>query len=106
MFKRPWALTQDTTVFAVAVYFDLSFLSLALVPACAVQLVFITEYMTSGSLLQFLKKAKRTKKSVTERVSIAHCNGYKCVFTIFLIPTVQMWRRWCRQILSALRYYK
>ena len=32
------------------------------------QLVFITEYMTSGSLLQFLKKAKRTKKSVTEKV--------------------------------------
>lgn len=32
------------------------------------QLVFITEYMTSGSLLQFLKKAKRTKKSVNEKV--------------------------------------
>ena len=36
------------------------------------QLVFITEYMTSGSLLQFLKKAKRTKKSVTEKVRLIH----------------------------------
>lgn len=43
------------------------------------RLVFITEYITSGSLLQFLKM---TKKSVNPRI----------------------WRRWCRQILSALSY--
>ena len=49
---------------AVSVCFDLSS-----VPRSA-QLVFITEYMTSGSLLQFLKKAKRTKKRVTERVRV------------------------------------
>lgn len=46
------------------------------------RLVFITEYMTSGSLMQFLKKAKKTKKTISEK----------------------MWRRWCRQILSALSY--
>ncbi|XP_064383262.1 nuclear receptor-binding protein-like [Halichondria panicea] len=48
------------------------------------RLVFITEYMTSGSLMQFLMKAKGQgrKKTVSKK----------------------MWRRWCRQILSALSY--
>lgn len=46
------------------------------------RLVFITEYMTSGSLVQFLNKAKLTKNTISEK----------------------MWRRWCRQILSALNY--
>lgn len=46
------------------------------------RLVFITEYMTSGSLVQFLNKAKLTKNTISEK----------------------MWRRWCRQILSALSY--
>jgi nuclear receptor-binding protein len=49
------------------------------------RLVFITEHMTSGSLLHFLLKAKRPaagKTSVSDK----------------------MWRRWCRQILSALSY--
>jgi nuclear receptor-binding protein len=46
------------------------------------RLVFITEHMTSGSLLLFLLKAKRPGKSVSDK----------------------MFRRWCRQILSALSY--
>ena len=46
------------------------------------RMVFITEYMTSGSLKQFLKKSRKNKfKSLTEKVL----------------------KRWCRQILSALR---
>ena len=32
------------------------------------QLVFITEYMTSGSLMQFLNKAKVTKNTISEKV--------------------------------------
>uniref|UniRef100_A0A1X7UD98 Protein kinase domain-containing protein n=1 Tax=Amphimedon queenslandica TaxID=400682 RepID=A0A1X7UD98_AMPQE len=48
------------------------------------RLVFITEYITSGSLAQFLKKNKRVKgtNSISDKI----------------------WRRWCRQILSALSY--
>ncbi|XP_035702890.1 nuclear receptor-binding protein homolog isoform X2 [Folsomia candida] len=46
------------------------------------RVVFITEYMSSGSLKQFLK---RTKKNVKR------------------LP-LQGWKRWCTQILSALRY--
>lgn len=48
------------------------------------RLVFITEYITSGSLKQFLKKTKQTKgtNAVNDKI----------------------WRRWCRQILSALSY--
>lgn len=45
------------------------------------QVIFITEYMSSGSLKQFLK---RTKKNVKK------------------LP-LQAWKRWCTQILSALR---
>lgn len=46
------------------------------------RLIFIAEYMTSGSLRQFLKKTKPNIKSFN----------------------VKGWKRWCKQILSALRY--
>lgn len=46
------------------------------------RVIFITEYMSSGSLKQFLK---RTKKNVKK------------------LP-LQAWKRWCTQILSALSY--
>ncbi|KAG1665822.1 Nuclear receptor-binding protein [Nymphon striatum] len=45
------------------------------------RIIFITEYMSSGSLKQFLKKTKQTKK----------------------LPR-SAWKRWCTQILSALSY--
>ncbi|CAG0894106.1 unnamed protein product [Cyprideis torosa] len=46
------------------------------------KMVFISEYMSCGSLKQFLKKSKSAQKR----------------------PPVQMWKRWCIQILSALSY--
>ncbi|XP_069999574.1 nuclear receptor-binding protein homolog isoform X1 [Penaeus vannamei] len=46
------------------------------------QVVFITEYMSSGSLKKFLKLTKRNVKKLP----------------------LQSWKRWCTQILSALSY--
>ncbi|GFT75998.1 nuclear receptor-binding protein [Trichonephila clavipes] len=46
------------------------------------RVIFITEYMSSGSLKQFLKKTKRN---------------------VIKLP-IQAWKRWCTQILSALSY--
>lgn len=47
------------------------------------RVIFITEYMTSGSLKQFLKKTRKSNyKTLNEKV----------------------WKRWLRQILSALSY--
>ncbi|XP_031559721.1 nuclear receptor-binding protein-like [Actinia tenebrosa] len=47
------------------------------------RVIFITEYMTSGSLKQFLKKTRK--------------NDYKTL-------NEKVWKRWCLQILSALSY--
>ena len=44
--------------------------------------MFITEYMSSGSLKTFLRKAKKTKQNLSKN----------------------SWRRWCIQLLSALKY--
>ncbi|XP_044128789.1 nuclear receptor-binding protein 2-like [Bufo gargarizans] len=46
------------------------------------RVVFITEYVSSGSLRQFLKKTKKNRKTMNARA----------------------WKRWCTQILSALSY--
>ncbi|XP_066924873.1 nuclear receptor-binding protein-like isoform X2 [Clytia hemisphaerica] len=46
------------------------------------RLIFIAEYMTSGSLRQFLKKTRANVKSFN----------------------IKGWKRWCKQILSALDY--
>ncbi|XP_005796275.1 nuclear receptor-binding protein-like [Xiphophorus maculatus] len=46
------------------------------------RVIFITEYMSSGSLKQFLKKTRKNHKSMNEKA----------------------WKRWCTQILSALSY--
>ncbi|XP_044309218.1 nuclear receptor-binding protein 2 isoform X1 [Varanus komodoensis] len=46
------------------------------------QVIFITEYVSSGSLKQFLKKTKKNHKAMNARA----------------------WKRWCTQILSALSY--
>ena len=46
------------------------------------RVVLITEYMQAGSLKQFLKKTKKNSRKIQ----------------------LQSWRRWCRQILSALSY--
>ncbi|XP_042895937.1 nuclear receptor-binding protein [Parasteatoda tepidariorum] len=46
------------------------------------RVIFITEYMSSGSLKQFLKKTKRN---------------------VIKLPLLS-WKRWCSQILSALNY--
>ncbi|CAF1022694.1 unnamed protein product [Rotaria sp. Silwood1] len=46
------------------------------------RVVFITEYMSSGSLKTFLRKTKRTKQNLSKN----------------------SWRRWCIQLLSALNY--
>lgn len=46
------------------------------------RVIFITEYMSSGSLKQFLKKTKRN---------------------VIKLPLLS-WKRWCTQILSALSY--
>ncbi|XP_025727066.1 nuclear receptor-binding protein 2 isoform X3 [Callorhinus ursinus] len=57
-------------------------------PACswrsppAPQVIFITEYVSSGSLKQFLKKTKKNHKAMNARA----------------------WKRWCTQILSALSF--
>ncbi|XP_068094303.1 nuclear receptor-binding protein 2 isoform X2 [Hyperolius riggenbachi] len=46
------------------------------------QVTFITEYVSSGSLRQFLKKTKKNRKTMNAKA----------------------WKRWCTQILSALSY--
>lgn len=46
------------------------------------RIIFITEYMSSGSLKQFLRKAKKTNQSIKKAT----------------------WKRWCIQLLSALNY--
>ncbi|XP_053571457.1 nuclear receptor-binding protein 2 [Bombina bombina] len=46
------------------------------------RVVFITEYVSSGSLRQFLKKTKKNRKTTNAKA----------------------WKRWCTQILSALSY--
>lgn len=46
------------------------------------RVIFITEYMSSGSLKQFLKRTKRNLKKLP----------------------LQAWKRWCTQILTALSY--
>lgn len=46
------------------------------------RIIFITEYMSSGSLKQFLKKTKKNMKKLP----------------------IQGWKRWCSQILSGLDY--
>lgn len=46
------------------------------------RVVFITEYVSSGSLKQFLKKTKKNHKTMNSRA----------------------WKRWCTQILSALSF--
>ncbi|XP_066272212.1 nuclear receptor-binding protein-like isoform X1 [Branchiostoma lanceolatum] len=46
------------------------------------RIIFITEYMSSGSLKQFLNKTKKNHKSMN----------------------LKAWKRWCTQILSALSY--
>ncbi|KAG8122911.1 putative Nuclear receptor-binding protein [Naja naja] len=50
------------------------------------RVIFITEYMSSGSLKQFLKKTKKNHKTMNEK------------------PLAKAWKRWCTQILSALSY--
>lgn len=37
---------------------------------CATQVIFITEYMSSGSLKQFLKKTKKNHKTMNVKVSV------------------------------------
>jgi serine/threonine protein kinase len=46
------------------------------------RIIFITEYMSSGSLKQFLRKAKRTNQPIKKST----------------------WKRWCIQLLTALHY--
>ena len=46
------------------------------------RLIFITEYMSSGSLKQFLRRTKKNNRKIQ----------------------LQSWKRWCTQILSALSY--
>ncbi|CAF1077363.1 unnamed protein product [Adineta steineri] len=46
------------------------------------RVVFITEYMSSGSLKAFLRKTKKTKQNLSKN----------------------SWKRWCIQLLSALNY--
>ncbi|XP_061027635.1 nuclear receptor-binding protein 2 isoform X3 [Eubalaena glacialis] len=51
------------------------------------RVIFITEYVSSGSLKQFLKKTKKNHKAMNAR-SVRR----------------QAWKRWCTQILSALSF--
>lgn len=39
------------------------------------QVIFITEYMSSGSLKQFLKKTKKNHKTMNEKVWKRSCNS-------------------------------
>lgn len=81
------------------------------------QVIFITEYMSSGSLKQFLKKTKKNHKTMNEKVWKLNDNDVFCrqfikiLFSLFCFINVshelflfcQAWKRWCIQILSALR---
>ena len=105
----------------------------------ASQVIFITEYVSSGSLKQFLKKTKKNHKAMNARVqgvgwvSVrdrvgSGCTGDRggegvlggpghrsgagpghlgpsCLSCAHPTESVrrQAWKRWCTQILSALR---
>ncbi|GAB1299480.1 Nuclear receptor-binding protein 2 [Apodemus speciosus] len=63
------------------------------------RVIFITEYVSSGSLKQFLKKTKKNHKAMNARAQQplgAHPTE-SCV-------RCQAWKRWCTQILSALSF--
>ena len=71
------------------------------------QVVFITEYVSSGSLKQFLKKTKKNHKAMNARArGQAEAPQAQPPFPR-PHPTEpvrrQAWKRWCTQILSALR---
>lgn len=57
--------------------------------ACCEQLVFITEYMTSGSLMQFLNKAKVTKNTISEKVSSHSTRRAYVEHQVISIPDVE-----------------
>ncbi|XP_067852735.1 nuclear receptor-binding protein 2-like [Heptranchias perlo] len=74
-----------------------------------IRVIFITEYMSSGSLKQFLKKTKKNHKTMHEKVRIARQEGSFPVGEHFSsqghsASDLQAWKRWCTQILSALSY--
>lgn len=91
------------------------------------QVIFITEYVSSGSLKQFLKKTKKNHKAMNAKVckwagvgqgqaGVRVLLGTETVrgtgqgwaqlpFGAHLMESIrrQAWKRWCTQILSALR---
>ncbi|XP_029140209.1 nuclear receptor-binding protein 2 [Protobothrops mucrosquamatus] len=73
-------LAMDTEEGVEVVWNELQFTDKA--AFTAYEVIFITEYVSSGSLKQFLKKTKKNHKAMNARA----------------------WKRWCTQILSALSY--
>lgn len=53
--------------------------------SCCVQVIFITEYMSSGSLKQFLKKTKKNHKTMNEKVWKFCCICSSADFEIMLL---------------------
>ncbi len=88
---------------------------------CATQVIFITEYMSSGSLKQFWRRQRKTtklwmwrwgvlsiiqiEKTVCRKVR-EQCHLLAEIWQNHNTGTIYMsqaWKRWCTQILSALR---
>uniref|UniRef100_A0A8C4ERF5 Nuclear receptor binding protein 2b n=1 Tax=Dicentrarchus labrax TaxID=13489 RepID=A0A8C4ERF5_DICLA len=53
------------------------------------RVIFITEYMSSGSLKQFLKKTKKNHKTMNVKVSVGHIL-YWCVYSVCLMVVAQV----------------
>ncbi|KAK7799248.1 hypothetical protein U0070_023701 [Myodes glareolus] len=75
------------------------------------RVIFITEYVSSGSLKQFLKKTKKNHKAMNARVWGERGSGRapQAQQPFGAHPTescvrCQAWKRWCTQILSALSF--
>ncbi|KAK2490898.1 hypothetical protein MC885_000268 [Smutsia gigantea] len=76
------------------------------------QVIFITEYVSSGSLKQFLKKTKKNHKAMNARGvgrGVGARGGHLRPSRLSRAgPTEsvcrQAWKRWCTQILSALSF--
>ncbi|OWK04204.1 hypothetical protein Celaphus_00016121 [Cervus elaphus hippelaphus] len=68
------------------------------------RVIFITEYVSSGSLKQFLKKTKKNHKAMNARVYKWAGMGQGQAGVRVLLGTEMAWKRWCTQILSALSF--
>lgn len=84
-FHKYWLDMKESQA-RVCVFFPFSFFvhsfnTLTLALSISSQVIFITEYMSSGSLKQFLKKTKKNHKTMNVKVSLC----------FYCVPLVAVW---------------